>query len=549
MPTDNLEVFKRVIFHIPPLKKTLTLFGLLGVAYSISLFFLVNQLLIDSINFLSIPLFTLLLFLLPGLAASEVYYFFLPGYPRKWGYFLSLVNQLVIFLFAVLLTFSDDFAIAWKIIWLGLITLYINNFFILVLSVGPSYLRRISLLSLVQPLMILGAFHFVLGRFLQIGYLAYFTNFLVVFGAGLVLLLSVYVTEFLVGSNVSNISILNLAAALLQNKQEKLDLGRKVSPDVQTLEIENRSGSKKFVVPWLHPGPLEGFGGGQITSRIIKALNRDEREGFFLHVPSNHEMDPSDPEDSKKVVKAVSEPEKYSEASRLVRESYEDIVFYGRKIGEKKIVYMDHQGFDDYDSSIFEEVLDKGETVLIDLHNQPKGSRLGEMRYGTEEAEKVREYLNEFMEFLDKQETEDYAAGFSVNQGSKPSSALVEKVGDQKTLMFGIEGNDSSEELLELREEFSKSFDEVLLFTTDTHASIHDLASDKQVKKDEIRETVEGALRNLSPASAGVSLNKSEPMKFLKDDYYGLIFTINILVRLIPISLVVMYLALVIWLL
>lgn len=548
MPTDNLEVFKKVIFHLPALKKTWALFTVLGVTYSVLTFLLVNELLIDSINLLSIPMFALLLFLIPGIAASEAYYFFLPEYPRKWGYFLSLVNQLVIFLFTALITLSETFAVAWQIIWLGLITLYINNFFILVLSVGPDYLRRISFLSLVQPLMILGAFHFVLGRFLQIGYLAYFTNFLVIFGAGLVLLMAVYLTEFLVGSNVSNISILNLAAALLQNKQEKLDLGRPVNPDVQTLEIENRSGKKKFAIPWLHPGPLEGFGGGQITSRIIESLNDGKEQGFFLHTPSNHEMDPSDPEDSEKVVDAIREPEKTSKASKLIVEEYGEIKFYGRKIGGQKLVYMDHRGFDDYDASIFEEEIRKDDVVLVDLHNQPKGSRLGEMRYGTEQAREAREKLNQFLEELENQEVHDYQAGFSMNSFEKPLAALVENVGGQKTLLFGIEGNDASQELEELREEFSGSFDQVMLFTTDTHASIHDLASDRQVEKSEVRETVEEALRDISPASAGVGCTQARQMKFLKDDYYGLIFTINILVRLIPISLVVMYLALVIWL-
>ena len=549
MPTDNLEIFKKVIFHLPELKKTAALFVLLGSVYSVISFFMINEFLTDAINIFSVPLFAVMVFIVPGVIASELYCFVLPGYPRKWGYFLSLVNQLIIFLFGVLLTFSDDFAVAWQVIWLGLVTLYINNFFILVLSVGPDYLRRISVLSLVQPVMILGAFHFVLGRFLRIGFLDYMTNFLVVFGAGLVLLLSVYLTEFLVGSNVSNISMLNLAAALLQNKQEKLDLGREVRPEVQTLEIENRSGRKIFAVPWLHPGPLEGFGGGQITSRVIEELNSDGDEGFFLHVPSNHEMDPSDPEDSGKVIKALEKPGKTSKASELVTRDYGDCLLYGRNLENGKIIYMDHRNFDDYESSIFDDILDKEEVILVDLHNQEKGSRLGEMRFGTAEADKLRETLRDFIEHLEGQKLCEYRAGFSMKYGSKPSAALVEQVNDQKTLFFGIEGNDSSQDLLDLRDQFGKSFDEVMLFTTDTHASIHDLASDKQVEKEEVRETVEQALSDVSAASIGITCNRSETMKFLKDDYYGLIYTINILVRLIPISLVVMYLALVIWLL
>jgi len=156
--------------------------------------------------------------------------------------------------------------------------------------------------------------------------------------------------------------------------------------------------------------------------------------------------------------------------------------------------------------------------------------------------------LKEFLQELEDLPQEDYHAGFAKEEGLKHDMALVEEVDGQKTLLFGIEGNDSSEELLELKEKFKDSFDQVLLFTTDTHASIHDLADEKQVTKSEIDEVVENALENVTPAKIGLANQKAEEMNFLKDDYYGLTYTINILVRLIPISLFVMYIALAIWL-
>jgi len=495
----------------------------------------------------SIPVIAFALFLVPGLVAAELYYIFLPEYPRKWGYFLSLVDQFIIFMFSVLLTFSDTFPIAWNVIWLGLTTLYINNFFVLVLSVGPDLKRRISLLSLIQPALILTGFHIALGRFLEISALSYATNFLVVLGAALVLLLTIQITDFLVGSNVSNISMFELASALLNNKQEKLDIGRAVRPDIQTLELKNSSGLKRIAVPWIHPGPIEGFGGGQITADIIEKLN-ETGEGFFFHVPSCHQMDPSDPEDSEKVISALEKADKTGKASKLYSEEFMDCKLYGRVFGDQKIVYMDHKGFDDYDSSIFEEEIDKDKVTVIDLHKQPKGSRLGEMRYGTQQAEKIRNNLREFIDELDELPQEEYNAGFQKSEGLKHDMAMVEKVGGQKTLLFGIEGNDTSDELVELEKEFRGSFDDVLLFTTDTHASVHDLSDEKQIIKGDLRNTVEKAAQDVSPASLGLSNRKAEEMNFLKDDYFGLIYTINILVRLIPIALIVMYVALAIWL-
>ncbi|MFB6241428.1 MAG: DUF2070 family protein [Candidatus Nanosalina sp.] len=547
IPADNLEVFKKVIFRLPDLRATLLLLLVSGTVYSLTLSYLLKELFLEISLLIFVPVLSLS-FILPSIASSELYSFFLPQYPRKWGYFLSLVNQLIIFLFALLLTITESFFTAWQVIWLALTTLFINNFFILVLSTGPHYLKRVSLLSMVQPLLILTGFHLVLGRYLQIGLVAYLSNFLIVLGAGFVLFLAIYLTEFLVGSNVSDISMLNLVTALLQNRQEKLDLGRKVKPDVQTLKVWNSSGEKTFVAPWVHPGPLQGFGGGRITSYLIEKLN-SEGEGFFLHVPSCHQMDPSDPGDSQKVYDAITEPEKWSEASKLFKKEYELGTFYGRRIGDKRIVYLEIEDYDDYEAAVFREAIDPEETLLVDLHNQGKDEKLDEMRYGTRDAEKVREDLEDFLEKLEKQETGRYSAGFATSLGDKPVAALVEEVDDQRTVFFGVEGNDASENLLKLRGEFGDEFDEVLLFTTDTHSSVHDLASSDQAGGEEVREVVEEAVDDLSEAEAGLTSRRSEEMKFLKDDYYGLIYTINILVRLLPIALVLLYLGLVVWLL
>lgn len=546
MPADNLEIFKKIIFRLPALRTTQKLMIAAGLIYGVVLFGLFTYRFELMLNEVLIPLIGLFLFILPGVVSSEAYSLLLPEYPRKWGYFLSLVNQLVIFLFTVLVSISSSFPEAWNIIWLGLTTLYASNFFILVLSNGPEVMKRVSLLSLLQPVMILGGFHFFLGRYLEIGILAYLSNFLVVIGTGIVLLLAFELTDFLVGSNV-DLSMISLANSLLQNKQEKLDIGRTVRPDVHTLEIENNTGSTTFLAPWLHPGPLQGFGGGRITGNIIDKLNA-EGEGFFLHVPSCHQMDPSDPGDAEKVLEASEKPEKSRKASEMLKKEYGFCTFYGRKFGGKKIVFLEIDGFDDYDSAIFQELIDKEDVMIIDLHNQPKDVHENEMRYGTVEADKARQNLAEFLEELDNLEEASYRAGKKIELGEKPYMALVEEVNNQKTLIYGLEGNDASKEMLETREELEKQFEYVLFFTTDTHSSIHELASEKQLEKKEVRETVEKAEKDISEASIGFSVSETQEMKFLMDEYFGLIYSINILVRLVPLMLVFLYILLVVWL-
>jgi len=546
MPADNLEVFKKIIFRLPDFKTTLKSMFLMGLAYGIILFGLFTYRFDLMLNEFLIPLIGFFLFILPSIVSSEAYSFFLPDYPRKWGYFLSLVNQLVIFLFTVLVSISSSFPEAWNIIWLGLSTLYASNFFVLVLSNGPEVMKRVSVLSLIQPLMILSGFHLFLGRYLEIGLLAYLSNLLVVIGTGIVLLFAFKLTDFLVGSNV-DLSMISLANSLLQNKQEKLDIGRKVKPDIHTLEIENSSGITTLLAPWLHPGPLQGFGGGQITGRIIEGLNSDG-EGFFLHVPSCHQMDPSDPDDSEKVLEASETPDKSGEASKMLKKSYDFCTFYGRKFDGKKIIFLEIDGFDDYDSAIFQEFIDKEEVMIIDLHNQPKEVHENEMRYGTVQADKTRKHLEKFLKELDKFPEASYSAGKTVEVGENSRMALVEQADDQETLIYGLEGNDASREMLQLRKELGKEFDHVLFFTTDTHSSIHELASEKQLEKQEMLETVKKAQQDVSEASIGFSVSESDEMKFLIDEYFGLIYSINILVRLLPLMLVFLYILLVVWL-
>lgn len=137
MPADNLEIFKKIIFRLPALRTTQKLMIAAGLIYGVVLFGLFTYRFELMLNEVLIPLIGLLLYVLPGVVSSEAYSLLLPEYPRKWGYFLSLVNQLVIFLFTVLVSISSSFPEAWNIIWLGLTTLYASNFFILVLSNGP----------------------------------------------------------------------------------------------------------------------------------------------------------------------------------------------------------------------------------------------------------------------------------------------------------------------------------------------------------------------------------------------------------------------------
>ena len=73
-------------------------------------------------------------------------------------------------------------------------------------------------------------------------------------------------------------------------------------------------------------------------------------------------------------------------------------------------------------------------------------------------------------------------------------------------------------------------------------------SAEKQLEKQEMLETVKKAQQDVSEASIGFSVSESDEMKFLIDEYFGLIYSINILVRLLPLMLVFLYILLVVWL-
>lgn len=552
MGSDNLDIWKKVIFNIPSTSKIIAFTVALGLIYSLFVYLGLNIFTPISIHVSAVFFMAAFMFILPTLISAELFHRYIPDYPRNWGYFLAFCNLTVLFIYSMILTGANNFLNAWNILWLAVITVYLSNFLVLMLTIGYKYIKSISLLGLAQPVLILSAFHIFLGRSLEIPFLTYLTNFAVLIFAAVLLTTSFLVIEFLLKANVGNVSVLQLTSGLLQKRQEALDLGYYTKPDVQTLKLENQTDETEIAIPWIHPGPMEGFGGGRVSTKIIEKLN-ETGKGFFFHVPSTHKSDPANPQDYEKILDAMKEPETHSQASKLVKKDYGMVKFYGRKINGKKTVFMEiseENDYDDYELSVFREIIDPDETILIDLHNHKRelqGQRK-EVWYNTEAAEILRKHLLNFIEELENQETYDYNAGFEVDPEDTKIFSMVEEVNGQKTLMFGIEGNEAGEEIQQLEKEYSDRFDKVVTFTTDTHRSIHDLSRTKQVDAERVRKVIEKASKTVSASKIGFSNNKAEKMKLLQEDYSSLIFSINILVRLVPLTLILLYLALILWL-
>lgn len=546
MGRDNLDVFEKIVFHIPSSKSSLVAMMILGAFYSLALYLSFHYFTNIPVYPALIPYLALVLFITPAIISGEVFHKFLPNYPRHWGYFLALGNQLFIFTYSMILTGANNSITAWRIAWLGLITVFLVSVLVLSLSVGTEYINRIAAVSLFHPVAILAVFQYYLAPFIQVRWWDYVSNFGVLLLAGFLLVIVFYLVEYLIGSNVSNVSAFELTSGLLQKKQEALGLGYRADPEVQTVQIENKDERLTLGVPWVHPGPLGGFGGGELTSVFIQALNKKD-QGFFLHVPSEHSSDLSDPEDAEELISKVGEPEGKGMASKLFEKEYKAGTLYGRRFENGKIMYLQLPEFDDYAIEIAKRSVNLEDTVVVDLHNHIDEEVSEVVWDGTRKADELEQVISDFDAELDKLELQSYQAGFATDLDETPIMALTEEVDGQKTLLYGMEDNGSTHRLEELRKDLNQEFDRAVFFTTDTHASIYDMANGTKVEKERIMNCINQARSNLSPASIGMMLDQAENVKLLKPDYQGLIYSINILIRLLPLVLLGLYIILIAW--
>jgi putative membrane protein len=584
MGADNVDAFQRLVFSVPPLRVQAAALVVLSAVYGV-------------LTVVSITLFTpfvpdpsrivpvaVLIFLLPFAFAAELFPRVLDGYPRSWSYFLALTAQFVLFVYALVLSGADNVGNAWSIIWLSFITLYLINILVLVVSTGIDRSDRILLVSLAEPAALIAAFYALGGS--ELGFATYRHVF--AFGSLLIaaafLVLVLVVVDYLIKSN-TDVSAFALTSGILRNDRESLDLGVEARPFVETLAVDNGE-RLTLAAPWVHPGPLGGFGGGQLSTNVIDALNAGDDgpapagsaegpvadpaptpdggsgaaavgdAGFFLHVPCTHKEDLSNPADAARILDAVAAPDRTSRASRLVtrdyadREGYGDIRFHGRRIGDKEVIVLHGEGIDDYDTGVFMGDVDHDEVLLIDQHRHDiqRGPDV-EIQYGSARADRLKRAFDDFREVLaDAELVDDYAAGFEVTRAGQDALAMVEAVDGQEVLWIGVDTNGLTPDVREAADGYREAFDEVIPFSTDTHASIHELANMRESDVDAIDAAVEAAAADLSPATVGLASRRTEPVKLLKNDYNGLVFSVNILIRLTLIALVALYALLVLWL-
>ena len=544
MSAHRVDIFKRIVFSIPPLRAQLPGLTATGIIYTAVLYAAFQAFAPVEIALASLPMLAALIFLLPTYLSGETLYLLIEDFPRRWSYFLAGFLQLEVFLYLLVLSGADNPGNAWNVAWLMVITTYLTPIFALSISKGLKKLKTILTVSLLPPVAFGLPIYILASAQVALPVTEVVLNTTLIFTAGGVLSALLLSVNYLNRVN-TDVSAFELTSGLLQGDEKDLGLGYTADPVVQTLEIDNGEPSL-FAAPHVHPGPLGGFGGGQLTDRMIKALNQDGT-GFFLHVPCSHREDLADPSDHGKIAEATGQTEKTGKASKLVHEEIDGVKFYGRRFGDQKLVFMEYPGVDDFDVAVIEEAVDLENVLLVDLHNHDihEGPD-NKIQRGTRQASDLQQKIKAFISELEDLEQSEYRAGKAFNPG-EGLAAVVEEVDGQETVLIGTDTNGVTADAEMLVEDLKADLDQALIFSTDTHASVQELAKKKSCQTGKMRRLVEQAAENVSKASIGLKTEEVRGVRLLKQDYYSLVSSVNILIRMFLISLLVFYLLVIAW--
>ncbi len=531
--SDNLDIYKKIIFRPPTPRHLLAAMLLLGALFGAGTTIALSPSSSIRANIIGAAVVALFFYIVPALLAAELATR-LGNITRRWTYVMGIANQLTIFLFTLTLLIADSVGEAWQVMWLALATVYFIDLLMVVMANGRNrHIAVTVVLPLTAPVFLLGAFHLLIGRVVGIPSTLYLQNSFFFLASAFLLWLTVGIYTFIIQANV-DMSALDFFATLISDDEQALDIGVDIDVPHQALHIDNGE-SMAYTVPWLHPGPIEGFGGGRLTSALIDA------DTFMLHIPSYHTLDLADPADIPRF-RDLPEAETREEATRMHTWESGNFTLHGRRYPGGTVIYIDNKQIDDYEPSISYRLKDEHPGLcLIDLHNQPrwgnKESWVEDLdgRYGT-----LREGVATLMDDLADAEMHPYHAGFA---GNGDYRALVEEVDGQRTCLLGIDGNDAPQVLYDLESDLD--FDRTLVFTTDSHEHILELAHPRKYTRDELEAAVAEAEDDLAPASVGLGERTVENVRVLGKDYEGLIATLNIMARMVPISLVLYYIGII----
>jgi predicted neutral ceramidase superfamily lipid hydrolase len=483
----------------------------------------------------------ILLSMASSLAVNKI----VPRFKLNWAFFITAFNQILLLIalagsmFSSRLTIADALSVwavlaftIWMLAFIGLAGLRIR-------------VRAISM-ALAQP---------VLTMLLTLSALAFPPIAVVIpimsfaIGATFVILLLLFSDHLfsLAFYGISGFVELSHFLKGVRGEQVSISFGHHINALIQAFKISNSQGESFIVAPWLHSGPLRSVGGGSLSTNLIHKLNKTNPNSYCLHVPSNHEFNPS-ADVSGRIVKAIKEAnanEAKLMASELVEVELNGFEAYGMRLNDTFFISFSNKDIDDYAVSVFTTIRAKfhdKKIMFIDSHPNYPLKNCSNVEVMSKEAKDLDDLVGRLIGVLEKKKQYPAKTGFAFKKLEDISAfALTLEFNKNRYLFFAADTNGWSpgEQKKISKLASSMGIDKTLLFTTDSHSmEIKRLIQRDELPESVIRECIIDS-RNTSDTKLGfIELNIPD-VKILGKAYYELLTAVRLMTRILPVLYIV----------
>lgn len=464
----------------------------------------------------------------------------------RWSYSMVLMNQILFFILMAMATFSSNFTLFDALVLWTVMSYTLWMFMLSGLgSVKVGY--KSFVLSLVQIALIWSLVLFSL-RIDEGDLIA--PLILMAFGIGVSSFLLFY-TEHLFSKIFSGISGLNELSKFLKGirgEQAALRIGHNIDAILQYMKFRTGTHDKVIVAPWLHSGPIRSVGGGNLSTQCIEKLNREYSDSYFLHIPSNHEYNPS-VNVSSRVVSAV-EGGHFTDlhVSRMAKVEEGGMIVRGQRMNDMFLVSLASTHIDDYDIAVIASLREryKSKNVLIvDSHPNVPLKECINVEAFTEEAALVDKLVDEVLRKLAAEPLVRARVGTAI-QFFEEHSVFAMVVKAKETVLYFIADMNglSPTEMETIRGIATRlHIDRVMFFTTDTHSlKVETLINHPDIPVAIIEATISRALKDLKPAQFSYGQKLMKNVRILGKTYYELTTVVKIMTRVLPIIFLLFFL-------
>ncbi len=488
--------------------------------------------------------------LVPGLIVAGL----VRHFKLKWAYMMIFINQLAVIAVTLLSSMSSrislfDGLVLWTTIaytlWMfalsGLGSVKIGFKSLLISIIQPVFIWALVMLSIDM-----GTIELALP-------LAMMAIGIVV--STLVILYTEHLFS-LVFTNISAMGELSKFMKGIRGDQASLSIGHNMDALMQYMRFKVGGKDNVIVAPWLHSGPLRGVGGGNLSTQCIQKLNKEHGDSYFLHVPSNHEYNPS-VDVSGRVVRAIEnlhyEP---LNVSKVISSEEGGITIFGQRLNDTYMLTVSSTHIDDYDISIFARLRDKyeGKKVLfIDSHPNFPLKKCINVESFTRQAELIEKLVGDVMKRLETEQMTGASVGTAMQFFEDYSAFAMVIRAAETALYFALDANGLSPSEMEKVHVIAKGLgiDRVLFYTTDTHSlSVKALMNRPDLPRAVMESTITRALKDIKSA-AGFAYGESvlNDVRILGKSYYELTTVVKIMARVMPVlfGLLFLFLAVTLW--